>query len=125
MTTSPSVQDMRPRVAQVIAFVLTLPVWVLMVVCILYQNYLSDFGLPFLIMVVVSCIAYLLSVTLSLCLPDFSGRDTKLLLVWEAIPILLCIIFGLWIFVERISDIGDWIFMAVVGCIIRIIFGNG
>jgi len=124
MTTSPSAQDMQPRVTQVIAFVLSLPVWVLMVVCILYQNDLSDFGLPFLIMVVVSCIAYLLSVTLSLCLPDFSGRGTKLLLVWEAIPILLCVIFGLWIFVEKIPDVGAWIFMVVMWCIYKMISGN-
>jgi len=96
-----------------------------MFVCILYRNYLDDFGLPFFIMVVVSCISYLLSVTLSLCLPDFSGRDTKLLLIWEAVPFLVCVIWGFIIFVEKIPDIGDWIFMTMMWCITKMILGNG
>jgi hypothetical protein len=125
MTASPPVHQVRPSAAHLIAFVLSLPLWVLMFVCILYRDYLGDFGLPFIIMVVVSCISYLLSVTLSLCLPDFSGRDTKLLLIWETIPFLLCCIFGLLIFVEKIPDIGVWIFMAVMWCINKILFGNG
>ena len=86
---------------------------------------MDDFGLPFFIMVVVSCISYLLSVTLSLCLPDFSGRDTKLLLIWEAVPFLVCVIWGFIIFVEKIPDIGDWIFMTMMWCITKMILGNG
>jgi len=125
MTASPPVHQMRPSATQLIAFVLSLPLWVLMFVCILYRNYLDDFGLPFFIMVVVSCISYLLSVTLSLCLPDFSGRDTKLLLIWEAVPFLVCVIWGFIIFVEKIPDIGDWIFMTMMWCITKMILGNG
>jgi hypothetical protein len=86
---------------------------------------LSDFGVPTFIFLGVACISYLLSVTLSLCLPDFSGRDTKLLLIWEAIPFLLCGIWGLLIFVEKIPDIGDWIFTALMWCITKMIMGHG
>ena len=125
MTGSRPVHQIRPSATHLTAFVLSLPLWVVIFVCILYRNYLGDFGMPFIIFLGVACIFYLCSVTLSLCLPDFSGRDTKLLLIWEAIPILLCAILGVLIFVEKIPDIGDWIFMAGMWCINKMLFGNG
>jgi hypothetical protein len=125
MTGSPPVHQMRPSATHFIAFILSLPAWVVIFVCILYRNYLGDFGVPLFIFLGVACTSYFLSVTLSLCLPDFSRRDTKLLLIWEAVPFLACVIWGFMIFVEKIPDIGDWIFMAMMWCINKMLFGNG
>lgn len=125
MTGSPPVHRIRLSATHLIAFILSLPAGVLIFVCLLYRNYLGDFGVPLFIFLGVACISYLLSVTLSLCLPDFSRRDTRLLLIWEAVPFLLCVICGIVIFVEKIPDIGDWIFMTLMWCITKMILGNG
>ena len=124
MTGLPPVHQMRPSTTHLIAFILSLPLWVLIFVCILYRNNLGDLGVPFHIFLGVSCISYLLSMTLSLCLPDFSRRVTKLLLIWEAVPFLLCFIFGVLIFMAKIPDIGDWIFVKLLWYIAKMILGS-
>jgi hypothetical protein len=116
---------MRMSVAQLAAFVLSLPSWILALGYFLYPVSFHDGGLPVFAIIIACSICLGMATTLSFCSEDFSGWRIRFLLSWEICPVLFAVILCLAWVVKNWSDISDWVFLALMSCVDKMIFGFG
>jgi hypothetical protein len=116
---------MRTSIAQFAAFVLSLPSWIVILAYLLYPISFSDGGLCVFVVVVACSISLTLATSLSLWADDYSGWKIRLLLSWEAFPVLFASILCFVWLAKNWSDISFWVYIELMNCLYKLIFGFG
>ena len=118
-------EKMRTSIAQLTAFVLSLPSWILILAYLFYPVSFRDGGLHVFVIVVTCSISLAFATSLSLCAEDYSDWRLRFLLSWEAFPVLFSLVLCFAWLARNWSDISDWVFLVLMSCIYKMIVGFG
>jgi hypothetical protein len=116
---------MRPSLTQLTAFALSFPSWILMLVILMYPVSVRDGDWPVFAIAIGCSLPLSFAIASTLCLETLSRWRRCFLLAWESIPVLMGLVWSIIWVVENWSDISDWVFVAIMNCLFKMITGFG